>query len=489
MGRFGRMAALALVAVPVALIGMAWLSVSDGLLLGLVAAFAALVIGGWLELDLGLRLEELRSILKAFATGQFEGRALFERKGPLGDLADQVNRTARALEAIETRGEVAVDRLRTILDSLNDGVVDVAEGRRVVSMNPAAERILEVSAAEAVGRPLIEVVTDPELDDQVRRCLEHGTGGEFERDRGAGQGRVRRYWLAPLATPSGSGLLLVVRDITHERRLERVRQDFIINATHELQTPLTSIRGFAETLAGPAGEDPATRQRFAAVIASEAQRLSRLVADLLDLSRWEGTRPPIEPKPVDFLAVVREITEVFRPAIAEHGLKFQLILSDRPVEVWADRQALQRVVQNLMENALKYTPEGQITVRVFQRVHDARLEVEDTGLGIPPQDLPRVFERFYRVEKARDRQSGGTGLGLAIVRHLTQAHGGRVRATSPGRGQGSLFTVDWPLASTEENALTEEQTARHDQQNSRTQLGLEADPVAERSAEDEAESR
>ena len=378
--------------------------------------------------------------------GRFDARIRWARQDLLGRMADHVNETARALEEDRRLRSETLQRLSTILTGLDDGVLYLDQGRRIWTMNRVAEELYGMKEADARGLLLLEVVKDPELDRRVEQSLGVGAGEMWERDPGSGPERVLRYRILPTRAGNGGvhGVVLVVSDRTHERRLERVRQDFIANVTHELQTPLTSIRGFAETLMGDAGEDPATRQRFLGIIESEGQRLSRMVEDLLELSRWEGQRPPLRESRFDLGDLVREVAEAAGPLLKQDGLELRLELPPGPLPIRADRDALVRVVRNLVDNAHKYTSEGHVALRLFRIGHVVRLEVEDTGIGIPASALPRVFERFYRVDKARDRRSGGTGLGLAIVRHLVEAHGGSVRVQSAGFGLGSRFVVELP---------------------------------------------
>lgn len=392
-------------------------------------------------------LAEIDRHITAWGEGAFADRIRWARGDALGALAEHVNRTARALER-ERRAEAeTLQRLSAILTGLDDGVLYLDRTRRIWTMNRAAEELYGIREGEARGLLLLEVVKDPELDRRVEQALAVGTSQTWECDPGSGPERVLRYRIMP-TRGSGSaidGVVLVVSDRTHERRLERVRQDFIANVTHELQTPLTSIRGFAETLMGEAGEDPATRNRFLGIIESEGRRLSRMVEDLLELSRWEGQRPPLRESRFDLGDLVREVAATAEPLLRQDGLELRLELPPGPLPIVADRDAIVRVVRNLVDNAHKYTTEGHVTLRVFRLGQALRLEVEDTGMGIPASALPRVFERFYRVDKARDRKSGGTGLGLAIVRHLVEAHGGTVRAQSAGFGMGSRFVVELPV--------------------------------------------
>ncbi len=458
---------------------------------GAAAAAVAMVVAAVAERGLVDALREVEDMLRVWQAGDFSPRLRWARADALGRVADTANDTARALAAARAEDESLRDRLEAMLAALDVGVLYLAENRRVLAMNAAAEILFDMHEADAVGRSLLEVVGDAELDQLAEEALNRGTTASAEFDPGPGDQRVMRYRLAPTRSESGrvTGLLIMASDLTHERRLERVRQDFVENVTHELQTPLTSIRGFAETLAGDAGADGDRRRRYLNIVEREAERLSRLVSDLLDLSRWEGKRPPLHAQHFDLGALVSDVVSVYRPVIEKSGLQFRVEVPEGPLPLVADREAVARVLRNLIDNARKYTREGAITFRLFRVGRIYRMEIEDTGMGIPASAIPRVFERFYRVDKGRDRESGGTGLGLAIVRHLVEAHGGQVRARSDGLGLGSRFTVDWPGEPTGRasvaKSLREDEQAREGEQAAGHALGVGTGALAEVAAEGE----
>jgi two-component system phosphate regulon sensor histidine kinase PhoR len=251
---------------------------------------------------------------------------------------------------------------------------------------------------------------------------------------------------SPLRDGGGqaSGAVALLHDVTALRKLETVRRDFVANVGHELKTPLTAIRGLVETMLDDRQMPADTARSFLEKIRGQSQRLSALVTDLLTLARIESNEVPLERKLLDLRAVVREGAERFRVTSVRRGLELAAELPPEPVPLDADEESLRQILDNLLDNACKYTPPGgRIRVRVARADGEVGLEVEDTGIGIAPADQERVFERFYRVDKARSRELGGTGLGLAIVKHLTQSLGGQVSlASEPGRG--STFRVLFP---------------------------------------------
>jgi signal transduction histidine kinase len=246
--------------------------------------------------------------------------------------------------------------------------------------------------------------------------------------------------------------VLVIHDITQIRRLEAMRRDFVANVSHELKTPLTSISGYAETLLSDA-PDPETTRRFLATIVANTQRMQRLVDNLLDLARLEAGHWQPEPEPLDVADVAREAWEAVSEGVRSSAVKFSVEIGPQAENIVADPDALRQILTNLLENALRYTPAGgRIICRSVVDGRGIAVSVADTGSGISPEHLPRIFERFYRSDASRSRDLGGTGLGLAIVKHLVEAHGGRVSAESR-RGAGTTITCWFPAAQTPQDSF------------------------------------
>ncbi|MDP9341383.1 MAG: ATP-binding protein [Actinomycetota bacterium] len=341
----------------------------------------------------------------------------------------------RALEEERARAadlERMVGAREAVLAALPNGIVLFAPDGLVVYANPAARSLL--------GRRFdtLDELTPASLREAAQRAASDGSPAEAELETGG-------LLIQATAVPTGGegGVVLVARDVTAARLVERVRRDFVANASHELKTPVASILALAETMQDAAAEDPAAMERFAARVEHEARRLSRLVTDLLDLSRLEGGLP--DRSPVDLARVVAEEAERLRPRT--DGANLRLVVDTEPgVRILGSDSDLGLLVHNLLDNAIQYSPEGG-EVRVMVRARDGRAElrVTDTGIGIASRDLDRVFERFYRVDPARSRATGGTGLGLSIVRHVAESHGGTVDVRSV-LGAGSTFIVRFPLA-------------------------------------------
>ena len=306
------------------------------------------------------------------------------------------------------------------------------------------------------GGALALALRDPGILDAVRRVY-----GSSHMETVAWRDRVpveRSFdvTVAPLVVPGqDTALVLTLRDLTEARRVERMRVDFVANASHELRTPLASLLGFVETLQGPARDDPRARGRFLAIMAEQARRMARLVDDLLSLSRIEQHLHVRPDTPVDLSMVVSHVADTLAPLAAESGVRLNLSTSD-PVIVDGDRDELVRVAENLIENAIKYGstmkggeardagPVDTVDIATMLQGRDGVLTIRDHGPGIAPEHLPRLTERFYRIDAGQSRAKGGTGLGLAIVKHIVARHRGRLQVTSEPL-QGACFTVVIPL--------------------------------------------
>ena len=341
------------------------------------------------------------------------------------------------------------EQFRAILSGMVEGVIAIDDDRRVLFANDRAGRLLAFHPAEAAGQRLAEVVGRPGFREIVDKGLT-GTGPHREELDGKGAGgRSLAVYVSRFPGPGEPGAVVVVHDVTELRQLERMRQDFVANVSHELKTPLAVIKSSVEALIDGAAQDPAACGMFLTQVSAESDRLEELIQDLLSLARIESGALALELQPVPLNKAIDDCLER-NQARAEAKT---LTLVEKPpkdapatVPALADPDALRQILDNLVDNAIKYTPNGgRVTIRWNATAGHVSFEVEDTGVGIPEKDLPRVFERFYRVDKARSRAVGGTGLGLAIVKHLVQAMKGGVRVRSTV-GKGTAFTVTLPRA-------------------------------------------
>ncbi|MBX6313720.1 MAG: PAS-domain containing protein, partial [Isosphaeraceae bacterium] len=368
--------------------------------------------------------------------------------GSLGRLARIFNEVAPELEARIARLEGDRQQLRAVLGGMAEGVIAVDARRRLVFANDAAGRLFDLDA-RAVGRMVAELIRSPEVQEAVSATLA-GPGPHRAEINVQGWPRGGPKILAVQGTPlPGSpppGAVLVFHDVTEMRRLERVRQDFVANASHELKTPLAAIKAYAETLLDGALHDDTVNVHFLRQIDEQADRLHQLVLDLLSLARLESGQETFQHAPLRLAPAVLRLGEAQRARAEAKDLDYRLAVdpTGEEVVVVADEEAIRQILDNLIDNAIKYTPEGgRILVTLRAKAQEAILEVADTGIGIPRDEQPRIFERFYRVDRARSRALGGTGLGLSIVKHLAQSLGGSVGVESRV-GAGSTFTVRLP---------------------------------------------
>jgi len=323
--------------------------------------------------------------------------------------------------------------LGLILSSMHEGVLLFGSDGRTRFANPSVERHLGVQPAS------VEQILPLPLREAVRSAASSDGAITTEAERGS----PTRYLRGSAVRTSDGSVVLVIRDITETRQLDQVRRDFVANASHELKTPAASIQAAAETIRTASLDDPSVIPRFAAQLEREAARLSRIVSDLLDLSRLESGSALDEAVALD--AILRDESERFEEPAAEAGVALTIEAGPIPRVLGSPRD-LALLVRNLVDNAIRYTrPGGRVDVALAPENGEVVLTVEDTGLGIPSRDIPRIFERFYRVDRARSRETGGTGLGLSIVKHVVENHGGRVDVRSE-LGRGTRFVVRFPAA-------------------------------------------
>jgi two-component system phosphate regulon sensor histidine kinase PhoR len=340
------------------------------------------------------------------------------------------------------------EQLRAILLGMVEGVIAIDEQRSVLFANDRAGKLLGFDPEAAVKRSLWEVARQQELRDIIEKGL---AGSEPIRQELEWKGPPPRNLAVYISHFPGHGMpgaVVVLHDTTELRQADKIRQEFVANVSHELKTPLAVIKSSVETLVDGAAEDPETRNIFLTQVTREADRLEALIQDLLSLARIESGNLGLDPQSI---ALGRAITDCVERHHSRAEAKTLTMVEKPPsdgkdVHAWADPDALRQVLDNLVDNAVKYTPNGgRITVRWSGTAETVIFEVEDTGVGIPQEDLPRVFERFYRVDKARSRSVGGTGLGLSIVKHLVQAMKGQVRVASTVN-KGTTFRVTLPRA-------------------------------------------
>lgn len=401
------------------------------------------------------RIARLRQFSERVAQGDFRPISVERQGDELTDLGHTLNETAAHLE--QTIASLTEERNRSaaILRGMVEGVAVIGPEGRVVFLNEAFCRDLGVEAAQSEGRSMVEVIRQSDLLVVIQQALagKETSGSEVTL---AGAGGARHSFVATAAPVRavgaeaggpgiGAGAVLVLHDISELRRLERVRQDFVANVSHEFKTPLTAIQGFAETLLGGALDDATNRRRFVEIIRDHSARLDRLTDDLLKLSLIEAGKLELEFHPVNVAALVESCVDTARFRSAQKQLTLTVECPASLPQIRGDARRLAEVLQNILDNAVQYTPAGgKIAIHAGVENQQVKIGVVDTGIGIPRDDLERIFERFYRVDAARSREAGGTGLGLSIAKHLVEAHGGRIEVESEV-GQGSTFSIILPV--------------------------------------------
>jgi two-component system phosphate regulon sensor histidine kinase PhoR len=412
--------------------------------LGIAFALASLLAFG---LSLALSqvsvriLGELTEGARRFGSGDFRARLPVASRDELGELARVMNDMAARLQEQMERLTRERNRLDAILYGIGEGLLVTDRSGRIMLVNRAFVEMFEVQGNPA-GMPLIELTRAPALHDALRRVLQDE--GETRCEivlPGEEERTLLTHWVPLREEGTVTGVVAVFHDIGDLRRLERVRRDFVANVSHELRTPVTVIGGYAESLAdGLIVSDPAAAARFATIIRTHAERMAALIGDLLTLSQLEVRGFKLDLAPIPLAATMRRCCELLEPKAAAKKIQIDCATGG-DLLVLADPQRLEQVLVNLLDNAIKYTPEGGKVELTAQAKNDAvEILVRDTGRGIPPLALSRIFERFYRVDSGRSRAEGGTGLGLAIVKHIVQLHGGSIAVASQP-GEGTTFTV------------------------------------------------
>jgi two-component system, OmpR family, phosphate regulon sensor histidine kinase PhoR len=401
------------------------------------------------------RVKRLRNFSQRIARGDFHPEPAEGPRDELSELADSMNQTAAHLEREIRLLSSERNRASAILRSMVEGVAVVDAQERLVFWNRAFSEVLSLQSATNEGSPLIEVVRSSDLLGLIRRALQGEEGLQSDIAMGIVQPQNFSVTAAPVkaleSDRSGpadkpSGAVVVLHDVTELRRLERVRQDFVANVSHEFKTPLTAIQGFAETLLAGALDDPKNNRRFLEIIREHAARLARVTDDLLKLARIEAGKLELEFFPVGLQDLIEGCTETTLLKASRKNISFNVELSAGLPSIRGDASLLHDVLQNLLDNAIQYTPSGgHVRVEASAGAHEATVTVSDSGIGIPLADQERIFERFYRVDAARSREAGGTGLGLSIAKHIVEAHGGRLWVES-AIGRGSKFSFSIPLA-------------------------------------------
>lgn len=447
------------VGLPMVLFDREIATLQRNLFLALGVAFVlAVSLSIWLARSITRPLSEIALAAQQLATGRRTVPINTDSRDEVGLLAATLNRMADELHA--KIAELSEDRaqLLAMLTSMVEGVMVLDYRGHVLQVNPALERMFGVPQTEARGRPCSDVFRHQRLNDLVAAILTTRANHEDEIVLApTGRSLHIQASVAGGERENEACAVLVFHDITELRRLENIRKDFVANVSHELRTPLTSIKGYVEALLDGAKEDPDALAKFLDIILTQSDRLNLIIEDLLELSKIESGLVSFKQDPMDLRNVVERTFSMIKPIADKKGHRLVALIDEELPAMAGDEDRFVQVLTNLLDNAVKYTPDqGTITVAAYRVAPQAgssagrqfvELSVSDTGIGIPDQDRPRVFERFYRVDKARSRELGGTGLGLAIVKHIVEGHGGHVWVEG-NQPRGSRFIVRLPVRGT-----------------------------------------
>lgn len=411
-----------------------------------ITALVALLVGMAVSLQLANRvvapIVSMTRMARRVARGDFglDIRAPDGEKDEITELGETLNLLAAELR--QTVREIREDKrkMETVFDRTDDGLLILDDAGRIEVVNPAARDILSINEGSALGRTVIEATLSHEFAQLVERVLRTRRPATLEITfPGPPERRVQCYVTTLGESGEISGTAVVMHDVTSARQVDAMRRDFVGNVSHELRTPLASIRAMAETIALRGRDNPEVTRDYSESIVKETERMTRLADDLIEIARMEGHERPMGRDDMKIAQIVADVASHLSAAAGRKGVSVDLdVRSDLVTK--GDADALWQILVNLVDNAITYTPQGgRISISAEEQDGSVAISVVDTGIGIPSGDIPRIFERFYRVDKARSRASGGTGLGLSIVKHLVEAYGGAITVRSE-LGKGSIFT-------------------------------------------------
>jgi two-component system phosphate regulon sensor histidine kinase PhoR len=390
-------------------------------------------------------IEAATSVAIELAKGNYRARTTTHQKDETGLLGTSINMLAQNLQEMVKAQEIQRDRLTTLIENIGAGLILIDSRGYINLINKGYIDIFHIKHEEYLDKLYYQVIENEEINFIVAEVFR--TEQKISRQLMIPLMIERRYFViygVPIIGTNSvwKGVLLVFHDITELKKLEQVRKDFVANVSHELKTPITSIKGFTETLLDGAMENKETLEAFLSIILKESNRLQTLILDLLELSKIEQHGFKLNIQKLDLLHLLNEVIEILKCKAKEKNIKLEITCSRAHVKIEGDLDRLKQVFINLINNAIAYTPkDGEVKVILQEQEDNVRVYVKDTGVGIEKEEIPRIFERFYRVDRARSRNSGGTGLGLAIVKHLVEAHHGNIIVNS-AIGKGSEFIIE-----------------------------------------------
>jgi len=419
----------------------------------LTGIIASSLLGYKMAMNITKPVKEITYTASRISKGQFDRRINLKDRDEIGILADSINDMAAKLNETITSLQDKNIKLESIMSSMINGIIAVDNSEEILFINPVAESLLGITDREVTGKHILQVVRNNSIDNYLKKILMNKEFFSTEVNFDDSNEKILKLYANPIKQNGANdieGIIITIQDVTELRKLERIRTEFIANVSHELKTPLTSIKGFAETLKSFDFDDRQDAIRFLNIIEDEAERLYRLINDILSLSELEQRKTKALRDKIDIEKAVEEVLSVLKSQSDKKNIRLSVKIREGLDSLSGDGDKFKQMLINLIDNAVKYTPEnGKVSIEAYKQSHDADLDkliikVKDNGIGIPKQHIPRLFERFYRVDKARYRSIGGTGLGLAIVKHIVILFNGEIEVTSEV-GKGTEFRIILPL--------------------------------------------
>ncbi|MBU2531034.1 MAG: cell wall metabolism sensor histidine kinase WalK [Elusimicrobia bacterium] len=411
-----------------------------------IAFILALLISFFVSILISRPVREMSLMAKSIAEGDFSKRILISSNDEIGDLSKAFNFMAEQIKSRMRDVIAGKSKLEAVLLSMFEGIMVVDNNGGVLLINQTLRKLFDVKQ-NFEGKTALELIRNIEIQEITDAVLKLKEGFKSkEISVMVSEEKILLINAVPIMKADiCDGAVLVFHDITDLRRLEKIRRDFVANVSHELRTPVCSIKGYSETLLEGALHDKNNAEDFLKIIYSDCERLAKLIDDILDLAKIESDNLALNLKSCDVKEIVQRIVSGMSMRIKAKSLDINVKIPDQIAGIMADENRIAQVLVNLIENALKYTKRGEISISALEEGDFLRINVTDTGIGIPEKDIPRLFERFYRVDKARSKELGGTGLGLSIVKHIVYAHNGKVSVQS-AQGKGSVFSFTVPKA-------------------------------------------
>jgi two-component system phosphate regulon sensor histidine kinase PhoR len=398
-------------------------------------------------------INQIISFSKDISNGNYKSRISIKPKDEMGELADALNKMVSTIDSTIADLKDKNTKFDSVMSSMTDGVIAIDNNKNIIFLNPASCKLLGISDANfAIGKNVMLIVRNRQINQVLEAALEDNSSSVAEISVGIQNEQTFRVYATPIKSyaneNSNSGSLLTITDITNLKKLEQIRSDFVSNVTHELKTPLTSIRGFVETLKTGAVEDQNVARKFLDIIDIEAERLSSLINEILQLSEIESRNEDINLSTNFICDIVEETVSVLNDSASKKGVTIN-VDCDENIKIYANRDRIKQLFLNLIDNAINYNVDGgQVFVKVFRErnkaLNNVYINIRDTGIGIEGTHLNRIFERFYRVDRGRSRNMGGTGLGLSIVKHIVYLYNGDIKVYSQPN-KGTEFKIRLPI--------------------------------------------